>query len=76
VIIEDTIAAIILGEIGDELFPGGRSGGLLLNLNFLVIRSDAVDNILETLAELEFVEDGGDFVLKIDTSYCHCCLIY
>jgi len=73
VIVEDTIAAIVLRKISNELLPGGRRRNLLLNLDFLEVSSKLVDDILEALAELELVEDGGDLVLKIDASDCHCC---
>jgi len=72
VIIEDCIAAIVLRKISNELLPSGRGGDLLLKLDLLKVISDLVDDVLKTLAELELVEDGGDFVLKIDTGNCHC----
>jgi len=69
--VKDRIAAVVSGKILHEVVPGGRSGLLLLDRDLLVVRGDAVDDVLKALAELELVEGGSNLVLKSDAGDRH-----
>lgn len=71
VVVVDGIAAVVLGEVSDEVVPGG--GGLLglLEDHTGVVGGDSEDDVLEALAKLELVEDFSDLVVECNAGNCH-----
>ena len=72
-VVVDGIAAVVLGEVSDEVVPGGGDLLGLLDDNASVVGGDSEDDVLEALAKLELVEDFSDLVVKRDAGDCHFC---